>query len=129
MSPARSITPNVGADSIVCSEFREGRGYTNWRPRGSGDWLLIVTRAGAGRVRLKDRELRLDAGDAVLYAPGAVQDYATDAETGRWHLRWAHFRPRPHWLAWLMWPEIAPKVGWLRLRGPTEAAVDAALDR
>ena len=129
MTTARPITAPVSADPIVCNEFREGRGYTNWRPRGSGDWLLIVTRGGAGRVRVNGRDVRLAAGDAVLFAPGAPQDYATDEATGHWHLSWAHFRPRPHWRAWLPWPEIAPGVGRLSLTGPVEMAVHAALDR
>jgi AraC family transcriptional regulator of arabinose operon len=129
MNPPRAITPNVNADPIVVGEFRQGSGYMNWRPRGSDDWLLIMTRAGAGRVKLKDRDLRLREGDAVLFAPGAMQDYETDRAAGRWHLLWAHFQPRPHWRPWLMWPEIAPKTGCLRLRGSTEAAVAAALQR
>lgn len=106
-----------------------GRGYDNWRPRGSGDWLLIVTCGGAGRVRAGGVARRLEAGEALLYAPGAAQDYATDEAAGRWHLRWAHFRPRAHWRPWLLWPRLAPGVGRVRLTGTTEAAVQAALER
>jgi len=125
----RAITPSVGADPIICNEFRQGRGYTNWRPHGSGDWLLIVTRHGAGRVRIKDRDILLAPGDAVLFAPGASQDYSSDQKTGHWHLRWAHFRPRPHWRPWLMWPQVAPQVGKVSLGGPAEISVHTALDR
>ncbi len=126
---SRSITPSVQVDPLVCSEFRKGRGYTNWRPKGSGDWLLIVSAGGAGRVSFERGGLRLAAGDAVLFAPGACQDYATDEAAGHWHLRWAHFQPRPHWRAWLMWPQVAPHTGAVSLRGPAEAAVNGALER
>ena len=126
---SRPITHHVGADPLVCSEFQRGRNYTNWRPHGSGDWLLILTCGGAGQVRLPDGERRLATGDAVLFAPGAAQDYFTDAATGHWHLRWAHFRPRPHWRAWLMWPQIAGHIGCVSTRGPIETAVQAALGR
>jgi len=125
----RPITPHVGADPLVCSEFQQGRNYTNWRPHGSGDWLLILTCGGAGRVRLTDGERCLYPGDAVLFAPGAAQDYFTDEATGHWHLRWAHFQPRPHWRAWLLWPQIASRVGCVGLRGPAEVAASAALGR
>jgi len=126
---SRVITQNVNSDPLVCGEFRRGRGYTNWRPKGSGDWLLIVGAGGAGRVSFERGGLRLAAGDAVLFAPGARQDYETDSDLGSWHLRWAHFKPRPNWRAWLMWPQVAPQTGAVNLRGPVEAAVGGALER
>lgn len=125
----RPTTPHVRADPIVCGEFRRGRGYDNWRPNGSGDWLLIVTTGGAGRVRLRDQIVRLRSGDALLYSPDAMQDYATDGATGRWHLRWAHFQPRPHWLPWLAWPRITVGTARVHLRGSTASAVQAAMQR
>lgn len=128
-APARPVTPSTSADPLLCDEFREGRGYANWRPRGSGDWLLIFTRGGGGRIRAAREELRLGAGDAILFAPGAEQDYATDESAGHWHLRWAHFHPRAHWRLWLRWPEVAPGVAHLALRGPAETATNAALGR
>jgi AraC family transcriptional regulator, arabinose operon regulatory protein len=129
MSALRVITPNVSANPIMCGEFREGRSYTNWRPRGSGDWLLIFTCGGAGRARVEDVEARLSAGTAILYGPGAAQEYFTDDKTGRWHLRWAHFTPRPHWQPWLRWPEMARGVGQLQLTGPVLVAAQEALRR
>lgn len=125
----RSInTPHTPAAPILRNEFRQGRSYSNWRPQGSGDWLLIVTQAGVGRIDLPSSSLHLRAGDAVLFAPGALQDYSTDQNTGHWHLRWAHFVPRPHWRTWLMWPQIAAHTGHIHL--PAAAvAVNAALGR
>lgn len=125
----RPITPHVQAEPIIGGEFRRGRRYDNWRPRGSGDWLLIVTTAGAGRVRVRGETLRLEAGDALLYAPDAEQDYATDDVPGRWHLRWAHFRPRPHWRPWLTWPQAVAGVARQRLEGSAAQMVQAAMAR
>lgn len=129
MAANQPITSHVPADPIKCDEFRKGVGYTNWRPRGSGDWLLIFTCSGAGRVRVADAESHLAAGNAVLYAPGALQRYATNKDVGNWHLRWAHFQPRAHWRVWLRWPVLSPGVGHLALRGPAETRVNAALGR
>lgn len=129
MPSPRPVTPHIEADPILCSEFREGRGYTNWRPRGSGDWLLIFTLAGAGRVVAAGVPQRLLAGDAVLFAPGAVQDYSTDPKVGQWHLRWVHFQPRPHWRQWLLWPELAPLTRKVALRGVAAAELAAVLQR
>lgn len=129
MSTARPVSPLINASPIVCSEFRKGRGYTNWRPAGSGDWLLISTADGEGRVVAGGRDIRLVAGDAVLFAPGTAQDYSTDEAVGHWHLQWVHFRPRPHWQRWLIWPEMAPGVGRLRLRDVNAEAVGVAFAR
>jgi len=116
MATARQITPNANAAPLVCSEFRMGLNYTNWRPRGSGDWLLIYTVSGAGNVLVEGRLHRLERGQAVLFGPAAPQDYATHQGGGYWHLRWAHFVPKPHWQPWLIWPEAGRGVGLLDLR-------------
>lgn len=129
MTSSRPITPPVHADPIVCSEFLEGRNYTNWRPRGSGDWLLIGTLAGAGRIRACDQALRLGPGEVVLFGPHATQDYCTDPAAATWHLRWAHFVPRPHWRSWLRWPEVAPQTSIVKLGGPAWEAFAEALGR
>jgi AraC family transcriptional regulator, arabinose operon regulatory protein len=129
MKPPRPLTPFVPANPLRCSEFREGRDYTNWRPGGSGDWLLIYTMDGGGRIGGDAESRRLRAGDAALFAPGAVQDYSTDRTCGFWHLRWAHFVPRPHWRVWLPWPGTTGGVGRLELRGQAALAVAGALER
>jgi len=129
MTLERPISPHQPANPITSGEFQQGRGYTNWRPRGSGDWLLIFTVAGRGRVVADGSAAPLEPGHAVLFAPGAEQDYSTDEQTGFWHLRWSHFQPRPHWKAWLAWPPLARGVGRLELQGEPAAAVAGALQR
>lgn len=129
MSEQRSITPSPQVKSIVCSEFRKGRNYSVWRPRGSGDWLLIYTLAGGGCVTAGGGRQCLSAGDVVLFAPGAKQDYSTAHDAASWHLQWVHFRPRPHWRPWLLWPEIAPLTGRVALRGMEAREVGAGFQR
>lgn len=126
----RSETPHRPVEAIVAGEFARRSDYTNWRPRGSGDWLMIYTRSGAGNIMLNGKGRRLGAGEAVLYSPLAAQDYSTDQTVGRWHLLWAHFRPRPLWRAWLRWPEVAAGVGRVVLpEGDARNAFEAALQR
>ncbi len=129
MPPRREITPHVPADPLVCAEFRQGRSYTNWRPHGSGDWLLIHTLQGAGRVVVAGKARTLRAGQALLYRPEAAQDYSTDPAVGRWRLRWVHFRPKPHWEPWLAWPEAADGAAVASLTGAAAKHFGAALQR
>ena len=124
--PERAVTPSLPATPILCSEYRRGRSYTNWRPGGTDDWLLILTVGGTGRIAVPRRIVRLRAGDAVLFAPGAYQDYSTDEEAGTWHIRWAHFHPRPHWRPWLLWPEVAPRIGIRQVGDLTATPIDSA---
>jgi AraC family transcriptional regulator of arabinose operon len=126
----RSETPHRPVGTIMASDFDQGAGYTNWRPRGSGDWLLIYTLGGAGTITCDGTPRLLGPGDAVLFSPGAAQDYRTDGNTGRWRLLWAHFNPRPNWRAWIRWPEAARGVGWLTLpAGEIREGFEAAMQR
>jgi AraC family transcriptional regulator of arabinose operon len=127
---SRNETPHRPVEFVMASEFDRKADYTNWRPAGSGDWLLIYTRAGAGNIVLDGKAHRLAAGAAVLFAPHAAQDYATDVAAGRWRLLWAHFRPRPNWRAWIRWPEAARGVGWIVLpEGEVRSNFESALGR
>jgi len=100
----RAESPYTSNYEISGSEFDRGRSYANWRPRGTRDWLLIYTEEGAGRLASASAEGPTQPGEVTLYAPGERQDYKTDTTTGRWHLLWSHFTPRPSWKPWLGWP-------------------------
>jgi len=99
----RDATPHTVGE-FVCDEFQREATYSTWRPEGSGDWLLIYTVAGSGRLIAGQGTAVTRPGDVVLYAPQEPQDYATAPETGHWQLLWTHFVPKPHWHAWLHWP-------------------------
>jgi AraC family transcriptional regulator of arabinose operon len=100
----RPIAARPPISELYADEFRRGRSYTNWRPKGTTDWLLIYTADGAGYMTMPAQEGPTRPGDVTLYAPGDYHDYKTDPETGRWHLLWAHFIPKPSWQPWLRWP-------------------------
>lgn len=129
MRAPREITPHARAEPLLCAEFRQDRSYTNWRPRGTNDWLLIYTLEGAGRIVADGRSLRAGRQSAVLFRPGVAQDYSTDTEAGHWAIRWAHFVPKPHWQPWLIWPEFERGVGTVQLGEEIGSRVAAALDR
>ncbi len=107
-SGLRTITPWRGDPGVYGEEFRQGATYNNWRPSGSGDFLLIFTAAGGGRITWLDGELDTRPGDTILYEPHAYQDYRTMPGAARWHLLWAHFAIDARWLPWVDWPRVAP---------------------
>ena len=100
----RPVTPHPEVRHVGTGHFDEGPGYETYRPTGTGDWLVILTLAGGGRIAHAAGRIVTRPGDAVLLRPGALHDYRTDKQRGRWELRWAHFRPHPHWMPWLAWP-------------------------
>jgi AraC family transcriptional regulator of arabinose operon len=126
----RRETPSPHDSELLADEFRRGRSYTNWRPHGSGDWLLIYTVAGSGRITTPSGTFSTPPGDALLYAPGDYHDYRTDPVAGHWRLLWSHFTPRPGWHAWFLWPRNAAGVHHLHLpKGEVRNAFAAALRR
>ena len=113
--------PHRPVVQLLTGHFHETSGYRAYRPRGSDDWLLIHTIGGTGRFGHPDGELLARPGDWVLLRPGTLHDYAVAASDTRWELLWAHFQPRPDWLAWLDWPEVAPGLLLLQLSDPAVA--------
>jgi AraC family transcriptional regulator of arabinose operon len=128
--PPRLITPNPPAGPIFGDEFVQGANYANWRPRGSGDHLLIYTVAGAGLVAPPGEPVKTRPGDLLLYEPEALHDYRTaPGRAMQWRLLWTHFHPRPSWHRWLQWPEIAPRIRLVHLPAFRRAACAEALRR
>lgn len=106
-------TPHKAVLNLLTGHFHETSGYRALRRQGVGDWLLIHTVSGLGRFGHARGELIAEPGDWVLLRPGTPHDYGVEQSVQRWDLVWAHFQPRPDWLAWLGWPVIAD--GLLRL--------------
>jgi AraC family transcriptional regulator of arabinose operon len=127
---SRLETPYRLDSELMADEFRRGRSYKNWRPRGSGDWLLIYTAGGAGRITTAVGDFPTRPGECILYAPDDLQDYRTDPATGRWHLLWSHFVPKAAWHPWLRWPVNAAGVRSVALdRGEVRGSFVRAMQR
>ena len=124
--PARSETARVAHEGLVADEFRRDASFTNWRPHGTADWLLIYTDEGSGRFVTPAGAIATQAGDAILYAPGEQHDYSTAID--RWHLLWAHFVPTARWQPWLRWP-VAQGLRMLHLKGEVREQFRAAMLR
>lgn len=113
----REETPHLDTTSVVTGHFRKCKGYFAYRPRGTRDWLLILTLNGHGRVGHVGGELTVGRGDALLLAPRTLHDYGVAPGRERWELLWAHFQPRPEWHDLLGWPTVTP--GLHHLHPPT----------
>lgn len=99
--------PDEGAPLVCGLQSQADGGTRGFRPAGSRDWLMVAAVGGLGRVRADGHELTLRPGDVLLFAPDTPQDYGHLHEAAAWVNVWAHFRPRPHWLPWLGWPQVA----------------------
>ncbi len=107
-------------DVLVTGYFKEHEGYSVYRSRGSGNWLITYTLQGRGLYRQPGLEVWADPGDIVLLQPAALHDYSVP-RGGTWEFLWAHFQPR---LAWLSWWQVA-EVG----RGLYKAHLSTAQDQ
>ncbi|HVK34204.1 MAG TPA: helix-turn-helix domain-containing protein [Microlunatus sp.] len=124
--------PAPAVDQVLVGGFTEDDRYDVWRPAGTEDWLLLNTLEGAGRIGVAGHpDVITEPGDVVIIRPGVPHDYGTgpapSSVGGRWSLQFAHFRPRPEWLAWLDWPQPAPGVVRVRTGGDARRRIREAL--
>ncbi|WP_338720476.1 arabinose operon transcriptional regulator AraC [Devosia sp. XK-2] len=110
-------TPHDDVLRLLTGHFDEAAGYRAYRPKGVGDWLLVLTLSGGGRFGHADGFYRAEVGDWVLLPPGTPHDYGVADDAARWELVWAHFQPRPDWHDWLRWPRLDGGLRVLRPEG------------
>lgn len=103
---------------LVTGHFRERPDYAVYRRHGSGNWLVTHTVEGHGLYRQPGVTVRTEPGDIVLLRPGALHDYSASPGEDGWEFLWAHFHPRPSWLAWWCLPSVGDGLFHLRLRSP-----------
>ena len=63
-----SYTPQV--ESVEAGHLAEGAEYATYRSRGTTDWLLIQTLAGAGRIGIDGDEVIVGPDSVALLRPG-----------------------------------------------------------
>lgn len=97
--------PDDPSRSITIGEFEEDAGYRTIRKTGTPNCLMILTLGGGGRMESEAGELwESQAGDILLYEPGAYHNYGTSPVVGTWSLLWSHFVPPAGWDYWSGWP-------------------------
>ena len=95
------------------------------RARGSqppGVWVMGVTLEGATNMFGGGGVMHVKRGDVTLIGPGAEnwwQVPATASEgKGGWTIVYVVFTPRPHWLAWMQYPQPIPFHSCLKIADP-----------
>jgi AraC family transcriptional regulator of arabinose operon len=116
---ATSFCPQVLP--LQAGTFRRNSIRHTFRPKGTGDWLLIYTLSGSGLYRFSGGTFESRAHDVTLYRPGVFQDYQVLPSAKKWELHYAHFLPRPEWVPWLNWPEKSPGFLSISVRDPAIA--------
>ena len=111
----RPWSPIAPGRSLVTGWIDGDDSFASMRPRGTSDWQMIATLAGAGCFRQRGGELVARTGDLILLRAGAPHDYRTAPGSPRWRYIWCHFHPRDDWLDLLAWPEMVSRIMCVRL--------------
>jgi len=79
---------------------------------------LSFVRAGHMIYSVGNKQYVGEAGDLLLLhsSPSRLVQARAGPPIAQARTMWAHFRPRPHWNAWLDWPVVLP--GIMKLRPP-----------
>ncbi len=120
-------TPVAELGHLLTGHYRERRGYRAWRTNGTLDWLIIYTVSGRGRFGYAGGDLLTEAGDLVFLAPRTLHDYGVAPGSETWELIWAHVYPRPHWEAFLRFPQRAPGLLHLQVAPAQRPKIEARL--
>jgi AraC-like DNA-binding protein len=72
--------PGVPPVGVIRTQYRHGQpsGVVRPLPHAHDFLVLVFVERGGGRVRLDDREWRVEAGDVLLVAPGEVVGFVED---------------------------------------------------
>lgn len=106
-----TLAPPLNDAWIVTGEVVADATFVGRRPDDAATWLLLLTRAGEGRLNVAGTIEPVSAGELILVRPLAPPSLWT-ASAG-WSFLWLHFLPRVAWRAWLDWPTFAD--GYARL--------------
>jgi len=121
-----TLVPSV--DRLTGGYLVESAGYRVLRPRGTTDYLLILTRSGCGRLGVPGGpDVLAQPATVTLVQPGTSHDYGVEAEQRRWEIAFSHFHPRPEWQILLDWPQIAAGIGQLSLDAEVQSRIVQAL--
>ncbi len=117
--PSHRVTKQYPIIHLGPDRIQQRKGYFAWRPNGTNDWLFKVTLDGKGRFGIPNGEIIVSNGDLVLLRPNTPHDYGVESTLNFWDIAWAHFRPRPGWLSWFDWNEIAPGLLHMKVTSPS----------
>jgi len=111
--PDRPNTPAPPSGALITGSYRQGPRFNTYRQHGTQDWVLVYNLSGHARFGSPVGDIITGPNDIILLKPHVRHDYGTAPDQTHWEPVWAHFIPRPSWMAWLNWPE--PASGILRL--------------
>ena len=111
----RPDTPAPPPGPLITGSSRQGPRFNTYRMLGTHDWVLVYNFSGHAYFSHAKGVINTGPGDMILLKPQTVHDYGTGADQPHWEPLWAHFIPRPAWMEWLDWPEVAPGILLLHL--------------
>lgn len=95
------VSPDPIFEGVYVGDFVQDTAYGTVRPNGTTSWLVMISRRGAGLVRVAGKSAVAGEGTVVWLPPQTPHAYRTDPSAGLWDFGWIHFFPRSEWSAWL----------------------------
>ncbi|MFH1476264.1 MAG: helix-turn-helix domain-containing protein [Verrucomicrobiota bacterium] len=112
MSDADAIKRPEPGLVVAYSKNLPGTSYEHSLPH----WALGLTLDGAcEQGQPAGKRFRMEKGDFVVMRANTPQRWQALGKT-KWYCIYCIFDPRPHWISWLNWEEIAPGFMKLTLR-------------
>jgi len=90
------------------------------RPNGMKGFTLNITTKGSGLLVCDGETFEIKENDILLIPPHVPHYYYRNPDCESWERRWVYFRPREHWLDWLLWDEDIGQVYKSHIQSPKD---------
>ena len=126
----QEVTDSPVYSRLVAGYADNNADYRVLRPKGTSDYLIILTHSGAGQFKGQSCVDSIGKRTITVIPPGTPHDYGTASGASHWQITWVHCRPWNHMKELLNLPVKGSGAAIINIEDPAIwQAVDGAFEQ